>query len=115
MFFIQGKYLSKLPTDNEKLLQCSTLVNETTPPKSVPVHCEVPVCIVIYVVMRRKESKKDLNSATLDIDDNVSDEVVEVMKVFSSIMANEDIPDETRNRLVIQVIITCTPLDLEGV
>ena len=94
------------------MLQCSTFANETNPPKSVPVQCDTPICIVVYVVMRGN-GKKKLHQGTraggvraqpvADMDEAVSEEVVEVMKVFSNILAEEDIPEETRNRLVIQV------------
>ncbi len=106
LLLFSDTYLSKLPTDSEKLLQCSTLVSETTPPKSIPVHCDIPVCIVLYVVMRGKERRRGRGKGgriEREIDESVSDEVLEVMKVFSTIMANEDIPIDTRNRLVIQV------------
>ena len=105
MLLFTGTYLSKLPTDSESLLRCSTLVNETAPPKSLPVHCDIPVCIVVYVVMKGKEKKQSRARGRFEqeMEEVASDEVIEVMKVFSSIMANESIPVETRNRLVIQV------------
>ena len=54
--------------------------------------------------MRGKERKRGKGGRIeREMDESVSDEVLEVMKVFSAIMANEDIPIDTRNRLVIQV------------
>ena len=96
-----GPYITKLPTKRDDLLECSSLANETHPPKSLPIQCEIPTCIVIYVVM--KGAGQEGTKVEREDEHPVSQEVLDVMRVFSSVLAKEDIPEETRNRLVIQV------------
>ena len=85
-------FLSQLPSDKEKLIDNTTHDVHLNRQLARP----VPVFIVLYVVMKDSENRLLKSSGK-------KDEVVEVMKVMSSLLSNEQIPDSVKSRIVIQV------------
>lgn len=93
---IVGPYLHKLPKKRDDLLARTTV--------DVPaVHRNSPVFVVVYVVMRDGERGRSRGGRQRQTKIRKRDEVVEVLRAISSILSSEDLPEDTKNRILIQV------------
>ena len=91
-----GPYLHKLPKKRDDLLASTTV--------DVPaIHRNSPVFVVVYVVMRDGEGGRSRGGRQRQTKTHKRDEVVEVLRAISSILSSEDLPEDTKNRILIQV------------
>lgn len=93
---IVGPFLHKLPKKRDDLLASTTV--------DVPaIHRNSPVFVVVYVVMRDGDGGRSRGGRQRQTKIHKRDEVVEVLRAISSILSSEDLPEDTKNRILIQV------------
>lgn len=68
---------------------------------SSPGRPNLPLFLVVYVVMKGVDGKMASGVST----QSQHRKVVTVMKAMSAVLSSGDIPEETRNRILIQVLL----------